>query len=141
MTNEEKENQLIDSASELIRKKIRSTMCNFNIYSATNKDFYDIDKDIPPHLPRFLNNDIYKDKKRRDNNKKMYCKKMSSIAHAVKSATRLKIFKSSLQLATEATFYRKCGSKKIIGICHNLRFSCIYTELQLFQICAPGKAK
>lgn len=108
-------------------------------YPASDKMFDDMDKNIPSHLLRFLNNIIYKDKEQSDNNNKNYSKKISSIAHAIMSSARPKSFISPLQLAVGATFYRKFGSKKIIDICYNLGFSCSYSEVKLYEICAAGQ--
>lgn len=47
---EDEEHRLIDSASELIRIKIRNIVCNLNIYPVADKAFNDIGKVIPPHL-------------------------------------------------------------------------------------------
>lgn len=140
-TKEEEENKLIDSASELIRRKIRQTIVRTNEYPTSDKMFDDINQNIPPHLLRFLNNVIYKDKEQNENNKKWYSKKISSIAHAIMSAARPKSFVSALQLAVGATFYRKFGSKKIIEICYNLGFCCSYSEIKLYEICAAGQAE
>lgn len=63
-TIEEEEEKLIDSASELIRRKIRNTICRLNEYPASDKIFDKIDENIPPLLLRFLQNVIYKDKKK-----------------------------------------------------------------------------
>lgn len=108
-TVEEEETRLIDSASELIRRKIRNTICRMNEYPASDQVFTDVNKNIPPHLLRFLNNIIYKDKEQTASNENWYSKKISAIAHAIMSAARPKSFLSPLQLATGATFYRKFG--------------------------------
>lgn len=109
---EEEEERLIDSASELVRRKIRSTICRMNEYPASDKIFDKIDENIPPLLIRFLQNVIYKDKKKNDSNIIWYSRKFFSIAHAIMSAARPKSFLSPLQLAVGCTFYRKFGSKK-----------------------------
>lgn len=68
----EQEERLMDSASELIRRKIRSTICRMNQYPASEKIFDKIDENIPPLLIRFLQNVIYKDKKKNDSNNIWY---------------------------------------------------------------------
>ncbi|XP_046409257.1 uncharacterized protein LOC124174204 [Ischnura elegans] len=136
---EEEEERLIDTASELIRRKIRSTICPLNEYPASDKVFNNIDENIPPLLLRFLHNVIYKDKKQNDSNNILFTRKISSIAHAIMSAARPKSFLSPLQLAVGSTFYRKFGSKKIIEICYQLGFSCSYSEVKLYEICAASQ--
>lgn len=89
---EQEEERLIDSASELIRRKIRSTICRMNQYPASDKIFDKIDENIPPLLIRFLQNVIYKDKKKNDSNNIWYSRKIFSIAHAIMSAARPKSF-------------------------------------------------
>ena len=39
-------------------------------------------------------------------------------------------------LLVGSTLYRKYGSKKILQICYSLGFSCSYSEVKLYQICA-----
>lgn len=136
---EEEEERLIDSASELIRRKIRSTICRMDEYPASDKIFDKIEENIPPLLIRFLQNVIYKDKKKNDSNNIWYSRKIFSIAHAIMSAARPKSFLSPLQLAIGSTFYRKFGSKKIIKICYQLGFSCSYSEVKLYEICAADQ--
>lgn len=60
---EEEEDRLIDSASELVRRKIRSIICRMDEYPASDKIFDNIDENIPSHLLRVLHNVIYRDKK------------------------------------------------------------------------------
>lgn len=136
---EEEEDRLIDSASELVRRKIRSTICRMDEYPASDKVFDNIDENIPPCLLRFLHNVIYKDKKQNDSNNIWYSRKIVSIAHAIMSAARPKRFVSPLQLAVGSTFYRKFGSKKIIEICYQLGFSCSYSEVKLYEMCASNQ--
>lgn len=71
-TIEEEENHLIDSAAELIRRKIRTTICRTNEYPASDKILTDLNQHIPPLLLRFLNHVIYKDKTQNVENEKMY---------------------------------------------------------------------
>lgn len=130
------EDRLIDTASELIRRKIRSTVCRVDEYPASDKVFDNIDQNIPPHLLRFSHNIIYKDKKQNDSNNILYSRKIVSIAHAIMSSARPKSFISPLQLAVGSTFYRKFGSKNMVEICHQLGFSCSYSEVKLYEICA-----
>lgn len=138
-TIEEEEERLIDSASELIRRKIRSTISCLNEYPASDKILDKIDENIPPLLLRFLKNVIYKDKKQNDRNNIWYSRKFFSVAHAIMSAARPNSFLSPLQLAVGATFYRKFGSKKMIEICYQLGFSCSYSEVKLYEICAADQ--
>lgn len=126
-TIEEEEQRLIDSASELIRRKIRSTISGLNEYPASDKNFDKIDKNIPPLLLRFLQNVIYKDKKQNDRNNIWYSRKNVSIVHAIMSAARPKNFLSPLQLA------------EMIEICCQLGFSCSYSEVKLYEICAADQ--
>lgn len=96
----EEENRLNDSAAELIRRKIRSTICRIDEYPASYKVFNNINEDIPPLLIRFLNNVIYKHKEQTDRNEKCYSRKISSTAHAIMSAARPNSFLSPSQLST-----------------------------------------
>ncbi|XP_052758830.1 uncharacterized protein LOC128202453 [Galleria mellonella] len=135
-TIEEEENALIDSAAELIRRKIRTVICDVNQYSPSDKILINVNESIPPQLLRFLEHIIYKDKHHNEQNFNWYSKKITSIAHAIMSSARPKSFISPLQLATGATLYRKFGSKKMIELCYNLGFSCSYAEVQLYEISA-----
>lgn len=119
-TLEEKENHLIDSAAELIRKKIRTTVCQTHEYPASDKILSDVNQNIPRLLLRFLNHIICKDKEQSVENEKIYSKRITSIAHAIMSAARLKSFISPLQLAVGITFYRKFGSRNMIELCYQL---------------------
>lgn len=74
-TVEEEEIRLIDSASELIRRRIRNTVCRMSGYPASGKAFSDINANIPSHLIRLLNNIIYKDKEQTTSNENWYSKK------------------------------------------------------------------
>lgn len=71
-TLEELENHSIDSAAELIRRKIRTTLCHTHEYPASDKILSDVNQNIPPLLLRFLNHIIYKDKEQSVENEKMY---------------------------------------------------------------------
>lgn len=61
---EEEEIKLIDSAAELIRRKIRNTVSNIHEYPASDSILTNANDNIHPLLLRFLNNVIYKDKKK-----------------------------------------------------------------------------
>lgn len=113
---EEEEDRLIDAASELIRRKIRSSIYRMDEYPASSKILMNINENIPIHLLKFLNNIIYKDKTHNEENEKCYSRKITSIAHAIISAARPKSFISPLLLATGATLYRKFGSKNMIEL-------------------------
>lgn len=52
------------------------------------------------------------------------------------STTRPKVFISSLQLAVGSIFYRKFESKNMVEISHQLGFSCSYSEVKLYELCA-----
>lgn len=74
-TIEEEEKRLIDSASKLIRRKIRSKISRLNEYPASDNIFDKIDEIIPPLLLRFLQNIICKDKKQNARNNIWYSRK------------------------------------------------------------------
>lgn len=136
LTVEEEENRIVDSAAELIRRKIRSTICRTDQYPASDDMLVDVNENIPPQLLRLLTHVIYKDKEQSIDNDNLYSKKITSIAHAIMSAARPMSFISPLQLATGIAFHRKFGSRKIIDICHGLGFSSSYSEIGRYEVCA-----
>lgn len=133
---EEEENHIVDSAAELIRRKIRSTVCRTDHYPASDEMLMDINQNIPPQLLRLLTHVIYKDKEQTFENENIYSKKITSIAHAIMSVARPMSFISPLQLAAGIAFHRKFGSRKIIEICHGLGFCCSYSEVGRYEVCA-----
>lgn len=135
-TIEEEENNLIDSAAELIRREIRTTICNLNEYPASDQTLNNVNENIPPQLIRFLNHVIYKDKEQNDANEKWFSRRITSIAHAIVAAARPKSFLSPLQLTVGATLYRKFGSKRMMDISYQLGFSCSYAEIKRYEVCA-----
>lgn len=138
---EGEEIKLIDSASELIRRKMKGIVCRMDQYPASDSMFNNVNENIPPLLIRFLDNIIYKDKHHNPSTEKTYSTKIASIANAIMSAARPRSFMSPLQLGTGATFYRKFGSKRIIDICYHLGFSCSYSEVQLYETSAACQAQ
>lgn len=100
-----------------------------------------VNESIPPHLLRFVNHVIYKDKHQNEKKNNWYSKKITTIAHAIMSSARPKSFISPLQLATGATLYRKFGSKNMIELCYKFGFSCSYAKVKLYEISAACQAE
>lgn len=137
-TIEEEENDLIDSAAELICRKIRATIYNLNEYLASDQTLSNVNENIPPKLMRFLNHVIYKDKEQTAANEKWFSRRILSIVHAIIALLVQKVFFSS-------STYCRChtiGNLDLneLWIFHtNLDFLAVMLKSNLRNLCCTSR--
>lgn len=138
----EKNKAVLDKALNIIMKDIWKVNSDKTTYTASDKMFDDLNKDVPETLQYLLKGIIRPkllDKENHDMER--YERVRTTVAHSIMATNVTKNFKSNLQLAVAVLVHRKFEKKNLVDMFHSLGVSSTYKEASLYEASAADQGE